>query len=208
MKPTNELRTQGTRNLMELARTVGATRFITQSFLGGYGYGDHGDAVLTEDHPFGPRGRSAGLEPTIAAMRSAEDQVLNSPDLQGMAMRYGLFYGPGRPLDTMLKMVRVGSFPFLATVVECCPGSTSPMPLRSRWRRWRMTAPAGLTTLATTNRSLSAPSSRQSPRHSVRRHRSGYTDAGYFEWHRTRLRRSTAPSGYPTAEPKRNSAGC
>src|SRR5215203_422037 len=52
MKPTNELRTQGTRNLMELALTVGATRFITQSFMGGYGYGSHRD-VLTEDHPFG-----------------------------------------------------------------------------------------------------------------------------------------------------------
>jgi nucleoside-diphosphate-sugar epimerase len=96
---------------MELARTVGATRFITQSFMGGYGYGDHGDAVLTEDHPFGPRGRSAGLERTIAAMRFAEDQVLNSSDLQGMAMRYGLFYGPGRPLDTMLKMLRRRQFP-------------------------------------------------------------------------------------------------
>jgi nucleoside-diphosphate-sugar epimerase len=110
MKPTNELRTQGTRNLMELARTVGATRFITQSFMGGYGYGSHGD-VLTEDHPFGPRGRSAGLERTIAAMRFAEDQVLNSPDFEGMAMRYALFYGPGRPLDTMLKMMRRRQFP-------------------------------------------------------------------------------------------------
>jgi nucleoside-diphosphate-sugar epimerase len=110
MKRTNELRTQGTRNLMELARTVGATRFLTQSFMGGYGYGDHGD-VLTEDHPFGPRGRSPGLERTIAALRFDESQVLNSTDLQGMAMRYGLFYGPGRPLDTILKMMRRRQFP-------------------------------------------------------------------------------------------------
>jgi nucleoside-diphosphate-sugar epimerase len=111
MKPTNKLRTQGTRNLMELARTVGATRFITQSFMGGYGYGDHGDTVLTEDHPFAPPGRSPGLERTIAAMRFAEDQVLTSPDLEGIAMRYGLFYGPGLPLDNILKMMRRRQFP-------------------------------------------------------------------------------------------------
>lgn len=44
-------------------------------------------------------------------MRFAEDQVLNSTDLQSMAMRYGLFYGPGRPLDTMLKMLRRRQLP-------------------------------------------------------------------------------------------------
>ena len=35
-------------NLLDLAHLVGAARFVTQSIVFGYGYGDHGDAVLTE----------------------------------------------------------------------------------------------------------------------------------------------------------------
>ena len=37
MRQTNELRTRGTDNLLVLARAVGATRFVTQSFLGATG---------------------------------------------------------------------------------------------------------------------------------------------------------------------------
>jgi hypothetical protein len=72
-----------------------ATRFVTQSFMGRlwlWGI----TVVLTEDHPFGPRGRSAGLERTIAAMRFAEDQVLNSPDLQQPPSQRGTRRDPGR----------------------------------------------------------------------------------------------------------------
>jgi len=108
---TNDLRIRGTRHLLELAAAVGATRFVTQSFLGGYGYADHGEAILTEEDHFGPPGRPAGLERALAAMRSGEQQVLTSADVEGVALRYGLFYGPGRPLDPLLKMLRRRQFP-------------------------------------------------------------------------------------------------
>jgi nucleoside-diphosphate-sugar epimerase len=108
---TNDLRTRGTRHLLQLAAAVGATRFVTQSFFGGYGYGDHGEAMLTEGDHFGPPSRSAGLERALAAMQSAEQQVLTSADVEGVALRYGLFYGPGRPLDPMLAMLRRRQFP-------------------------------------------------------------------------------------------------
>jgi len=111
LNQTNDLRIRGTRHLLELATAVGATRFVTQSFLGGYGYGDHGEAVLIEDNQFAPPGRSAGLERAMAAMRSGEQQVLTSADVQGVALRYGLFYGPGRPLDAMLKLLRRRQLP-------------------------------------------------------------------------------------------------
>ena len=57
MAATNALREAGTTNMLAAARVVGARRFVTQSFLTGYGYGDWGDKVLTEDDPFAPPGR-------------------------------------------------------------------------------------------------------------------------------------------------------
>jgi nucleoside-diphosphate-sugar epimerase len=90
---TNLLRTRGTENLVALARLVGATRMVTQSFLGGYGYEDH-SAPLTEEAPFGGPAGTAGLEPVIAALREAERRTLSTPGLDGVVVRYGLFYGP------------------------------------------------------------------------------------------------------------------
>ena len=40
MAATNALREEGTANLLAVARVVGARRFVTQSMIFGYGYGD------------------------------------------------------------------------------------------------------------------------------------------------------------------------
>lgn len=103
---TNQLRTAGTANLLRLASRVGATRFVAQSFLGGYGYGDHGRKLLTEEDGFGRPGANPGLERIIAALRSVEQQTLGTSELAGVALRYGLFYGPGGPLELMVRMLR------------------------------------------------------------------------------------------------------
>lgn len=103
MSSTNTLRTAGTANLLEAARTVGATRFVTQSIVFGYGYRDHGDTALIEDDPFGEPS-SGPLAATLAAMRSAEDQVFTDPNFEGVALRYGLFYGAD--ITTMTRMLR------------------------------------------------------------------------------------------------------
>ncbi|MET1004893.1 MAG: NAD(P)-dependent oxidoreductase [Propionibacteriaceae bacterium] len=108
---TNELRVRGTENLIALAQATGASRLVTQSFLTGYGYGDHGLGAIDERQRFGPPGRNPGLEAIIAALRSAEDQTFHTPGLTGIALRYGLFYGPGGPLELMVKMLRRRSFP-------------------------------------------------------------------------------------------------
>ena len=47
MEPTNVLRQDGSANLFEVARLVGATRFLTQSIFFGYGYRDFGSTVIT-----------------------------------------------------------------------------------------------------------------------------------------------------------------
>jgi nucleoside-diphosphate-sugar epimerase len=103
MTATNNLRTTGTTNLLQAARTVGATRFVTQSIVFGYGYRDHGDTVLTEDDPFGEPG-DRSLAQTLAAMKSAEDQVFADPNVEGIALRYGLFYGAD--ITTTTRMLR------------------------------------------------------------------------------------------------------
>ncbi|MFC4011134.1 NAD-dependent epimerase/dehydratase family protein [Nonomuraea purpurea] len=90
---TDDLREQGTANLLRAAELVGAHRFVAQSFFLGYGYRDHGEAELTEDHPFAPTGRG-GFERHLRSMRANERLAFGTPGVDGIALRYGLFYGP------------------------------------------------------------------------------------------------------------------
>jgi nucleoside-diphosphate-sugar epimerase len=90
MARTDRLRTEGTANLLAAAELLGARRFLTQSFVLGYGYRDHGGRVLTERDPFGEATGDRN-DPHLAAMRSTEQQALSAPE--GIALRYGLLYG-------------------------------------------------------------------------------------------------------------------
>jgi nucleoside-diphosphate-sugar epimerase len=110
MYATDALRTQGTAHLVEAARATGARRFIVESMVFGYGYGDHGDRPLTEDDPFGPPGGTPRLERHIAAMRTKERLAFESPALEGIALRFGLFYGPGGT-DALLPLLRRRQLP-------------------------------------------------------------------------------------------------
>ncbi|QCD53973.1 NAD-dependent epimerase/dehydratase family protein [Streptomyces hawaiiensis] len=105
MYATDALRTQGTAHLVEAARATGARRFVVESMAFGYGYGDHGDRPLTEDDPFGPRGGTPRLERHIAAMRTKERLAFDAEALEGIALRFGLFYGPGGT-DALLPPLR------------------------------------------------------------------------------------------------------
>jgi nucleoside-diphosphate-sugar epimerase len=103
MDATNVLRTTGTAHLLEAARAVRATRFVTQSIVFGYGYFDHGDEPITERARFG-QPSSDRFAPSIQAMAAAENQVFDSQDVEGVALRYGLFYG--RDIATVAGMLR------------------------------------------------------------------------------------------------------
>lgn len=91
LEQTNRLRVEGTANLLAAAEQVGAHRFVTQSFFGGYGFHD-GSTMLTEQDPFAPHGGK--FDPAWQAVRSTERQVLQAPGVEGIALRYGGFYGP------------------------------------------------------------------------------------------------------------------
>jgi nucleoside-diphosphate-sugar epimerase len=108
MRTTDALRTQGTSNLLEMAERTGARRFITQSMVFGYGYRDHGDAVLTEESPFGQLDGSP-FDEHVAAMASAERQAFEAYGIDAVALRYGLLYGDD--VDTVARMLRRRSLP-------------------------------------------------------------------------------------------------
>jgi 2-alkyl-3-oxoalkanoate reductase len=83
--PTNLLRIEGTRNLIAAAVASGATRFIGGSFalMGAATFGVPADAQDAAD-----------------AVRSMESQILEasrSGAIEGVVLRYGLFYGPENP---------------------------------------------------------------------------------------------------------------
>ncbi len=109
MRETNRLRVDGTAHLVEAAASVGATRFLTQSIVFGYGFGDHGPTPLTEQAAFGVVGPNDDqrTRPVLDALVSTEQQAFATGG--GIALRYGLFYGLDIPV--MRKMLDAFSLP-------------------------------------------------------------------------------------------------
>lgn len=115
MDATNALRTTGTANLLDAAREVGARRVVAESMMFGYGYGDHGDTLLAEDTAvFGPKGRNAALERHLGAMRAKEELMLGARGVEGIALRFGIFYGAGVTDTTVVPMLRKRALPVVA----------------------------------------------------------------------------------------------
>ncbi|MFF4272283.1 NAD-dependent epimerase/dehydratase family protein [Streptomyces sp. NPDC001536] len=113
MYATDALRTEGTAHLIEAAQAAGARRFVSESMVFGYGYGDHGDREVTEDDTFGPRGTDPELERHLAGMRTKERLTFEAEGLEGVALRYGAFYGPGGT-ENLLPMLRKRQLPLPA----------------------------------------------------------------------------------------------
>jgi nucleoside-diphosphate-sugar epimerase len=110
MQGTNALRTTGTAHLLAAARAVGAHRFLTQSIVLGYGYRDHGPRVITEDDRFGEP-QPGPLADGMAAIRSTEEQVFSADEMEGVAMRYGAFYGQDSFTRMIANLVRKRRLP-------------------------------------------------------------------------------------------------
>jgi nucleoside-diphosphate-sugar epimerase len=97
LEPTNRLRDEGTRNLLHAAVAAGAQRIIVGSF------------ALIGGAP--ARARSdPQLDYAAEAVRSMESQILEAArrrTIDGIVLRYGLFYGPGNPAtDELIALVR------------------------------------------------------------------------------------------------------
>ncbi len=90
---TNRLRTEGLDYLLEAARSASARRFIAQSF-GNWNYERTGSTPKTEDDRLDPH-PPARMSETMKAIQYLENALAVSDDIEGIALRYGNFYGPG-----------------------------------------------------------------------------------------------------------------
>jgi nucleoside-diphosphate-sugar epimerase len=109
MYATDDLRVTGTRNLIEAATIVGATKFVGENIALGYGYRDFGDHVLTESDPFGQPTGNAKVDRHLDGMRLKEELPV-AAGLDAVSLRYGLFYGEGGT-DTLVEMLRKRALP-------------------------------------------------------------------------------------------------
>jgi nucleoside-diphosphate-sugar epimerase len=103
---TNRLRTEGTDNLLAVAREAGISRFVAQSFAS-MRNAREGGLVKTEEDPLDPT-PVKGTRETNAAMRHLEEAVTGAG---GIALRYGGFYGADN--DGLVEPVRKRQFPIV-----------------------------------------------------------------------------------------------
>jgi nucleoside-diphosphate-sugar epimerase len=108
MTATNVLRTTGTENLLAAAEQLWATRFLTQSIVFGYGYRRRHAGPVDESTAFGGV-EGLPTDPTVVALARNEDIVRTASGMEGIALRYGLFYG--LDADTVTRMLRRRSLP-------------------------------------------------------------------------------------------------
>jgi nucleoside-diphosphate-sugar epimerase len=108
---TDRLRDEGTSTLVEAAQRIGATRFVTQSFFLGYGYRDLGEGLVTEETEFGRSDRDRAVERHLASMRTNESLVLTNQKFDGIALRFGMFYGPEPSTRKLLSLAAKGWLP-------------------------------------------------------------------------------------------------
>jgi nucleoside-diphosphate-sugar epimerase len=113
---TNRLRTEGTDNLLAAGRAVGARRFVAQSF-GSFRFARTGGPVQTEADPLEPDAPGA-RQPGLEAFLYLERAVTAIEWGEGLALRYGGFYGPGTgmslaPDAQMAGPIRKRRFPIV-----------------------------------------------------------------------------------------------
>ncbi|HZI92002.1 MAG TPA: NAD(P)-dependent oxidoreductase [Thermoleophilaceae bacterium] len=91
-EPTNRVRTEGTRNLIDASVAAGTRRMVAQSIA--FMYAPEGGTIKDEgDRPFADA--PAPFDSGVKATLNMEEQVTGTPGLEGLVLRYGQFYGPG-----------------------------------------------------------------------------------------------------------------
>jgi len=112
---TNRLRIEGTDHLLAAARAVGVRKFVAQS--NAIWVERTRGPVVDEDGRLDPD-PPADAVPLVAALRHLEDAVTGISWADGIAIRYGAFYGPGTGVETapgavMAELVRKRRVPII-----------------------------------------------------------------------------------------------
>jgi 2-alkyl-3-oxoalkanoate reductase len=110
-----KLRLEGGQNVHDAARTVGAKRYLVQSTGFFYGPG----AGLACETDLLAVNASPGISGGVRTYMQIEKRVLGSRDLEGVALRYGFFYGPGTYHDpdtgSVTVQVREQKYPVIGS---------------------------------------------------------------------------------------------
>jgi nucleoside-diphosphate-sugar epimerase len=115
---TNRLRTEGMDHLLTAAQAAGARRFIAQSFAG-WPFERTGGRVKTEEDPLQTSPPKTVSE-TLGAIGYLESTVTGAEGIEGVALRYGGFYGPGtsialNPDGAQVEMLRKRRLPVIGS---------------------------------------------------------------------------------------------
>ena len=113
---TNRLRTEATDHLLAAGRAAGARRVVAQSF-GAFRFASTGGSVQTEADPLDPDA-SGATQPGLEAILYLERTVTSIAWGEGLALRYGGFYGPGTSISLaadaqMAAPIRKRRFPIV-----------------------------------------------------------------------------------------------
>jgi nucleoside-diphosphate-sugar epimerase len=109
------VRTVGSHNLVDAARAAGSRRVVAQSYA--HIYAPIGGWVKQETDPLNlgphvPVGRLRNVQAVVAL----EKAVLETPGIEGVALRYGMLYGPGTSYDrggSVAELVRQRHYPIV-----------------------------------------------------------------------------------------------
>src|SRR6476620_3973673 len=108
----NCIRLEGGANVLAAAQAAGVRRYLRQSVAF---YAIPGPGLADEDTPL-----AFNASPAVAAgareISELEHRLLGNPKIEGIAMRYGFFYGPGtwfNPDGDVARQVRQQQFPII-----------------------------------------------------------------------------------------------
>ena len=93
------LRIEGTRNLMQAATLAGVRRAVAQSIAFAYA---PGEGARHEDDSLDVAAEGT-RQLTVQGIVALEREVLQTPGIDGVVLRYGYLYGPGTWYDTPPK---------------------------------------------------------------------------------------------------------
>ncbi|MBA4015718.1 MAG: dTDP-4-dehydrorhamnose reductase [Pirellula sp.] len=110
----HRIRLEGGANVLAAAQAAGVRRYLRQSIAF---WGVPGRGLATEDTPL-----SLDASPAVAAdarvVSELEHRLLGNPNIEGIILRYGFFYGPGTwfaPDGDVGRQVRQQQFPIVGS---------------------------------------------------------------------------------------------
>ncbi|MGZ5313206.1 MAG: NAD-dependent epimerase/dehydratase family protein [Solirubrobacterales bacterium] len=88
----DQIRGEGTANMLAGAKSAGARRILVQNIC--FMYAAEGDSVKSEDAPLYSKGPEHILA-TVRLHQEMERSVTERGDIEGLVLRFGFWYGPG-----------------------------------------------------------------------------------------------------------------